>query len=571
MHQTLKELQQAALRKFYKTLKHDTENESEAYRAKMSKMAAELGITKYDVFPPLEVLIANQDEGYRTVCGIIYPSRQEADHQRQLLNFYKALDFDSLVSTAEKSKLELVNKAKELSVSPDWLMEFVSKKIERLKAKNAKRLEKYYRSLDVSNEVKAIEAKKSVLTEANNLEFHGLDEYLPLKRLLKRYDINARSVARETFGTREEASKQRELWTFYKTLSYKNSEENAVKALNSLKQKANELGIISSWLEKNIEKTIQHYDEKARTVFGHRFLNRKDAENVYEDEKLWFIPLWAFLLDMSRQNVIFKHTLTGSNLTNAADALHMNAENPFVYIHTTLMRNGKSGLAITHSGLKWNNTSELSGLISTVSFGFFGKKAEDFSEISWKDFFKIKDKFTVDEQKSITIGNAGRFACVHSEPGTVCGLLNQLLEYGKTAKFAFSDNRIPIPMDSDLERAKYSTDIPIEKEDILFEKTVIMDSDFDVPEVAQQYNQKSLNQQTSLKTINGTNDEKQNADMKIAVDTEQAVMPVDSMALRYCDLPDILRILKMPTMSKTKTHLQQYLTEKTYRKVLQTK
>lgn len=484
----LSELQVKLLHDYYKTIDVSTEETAQQARALMKEKAAFLGIADYSAFPPLERRITDLDLQYRTVCGIVRDSRKEADAQRELYKFYQGLDFESGKSAALASRETLRKKAAELKISADWLEPYIECSLRQIQKKAVDALDEFYKSLVIDSEEKALATRKTVSEKAAELEIDDFKEYAPLEELIKRYDLHHRTVGGKTFETRQEAEKQQILWSVYTAVDYRSNESAALELKKKMAAVIADNGIDGAWLTEKVDAALKRFDEEACTRFEYRFASREEAQNASTDETLFFRAVWTCIAEFARENSFLQRwsTISADKQKVISEALGLK-EQPFAFMHTTMMSSGKTGLAFTPSGLTWNNGSALMlGIANNAVFKtFFKKKAQDMQEqyqmtafsVSWKELFESDGTFAPDGKNNIVIVPGKTFEAAHTQPQKFCELLKKLYAWGKETRLAFSGNPVEVPDEELLHKAPELPPMPA-AEDAAQEEVKQLEEDF---------------------------------------------------------------------------------------------
>lgn len=464
-------LQVKMLHKYYKTLDVSSEGNAIEARKTMSARASYLGISDYTEFIPLEQKIADYDLHYRTVGGIIRASREEADAQKALQEYFNSLDFETSKSAALASHKKLSEKAKSLKISADWLEPYVEYAFKKIRRRAEESLEEFYKSLEITSEEQAWQTREIIARKAAELEIDDFENYHPLEQLIGRYDRAFRTVGDTTFDTRDEAVKQKKLWAVYTSDDYRKSEAAAIEMKSKLESIVNDEGIDGSWLIKRIETALVHYDESARTKFDYRFATREEAERAATDESVFCKAVWTYISEYAKTNsFLLRWNVIPADKRAAITESLQAGDEPFVYLHTTLLNTGKSGFAFTPSGLIWNNGSEfMLGIANNVVFKtLFKQKSEDMQQknqiqklsITWKEFFESDGAFSMDEKKNITIVPGKLLEASHTKVAPFLELLQKLHSLKNEIQINFSGNPLPVPPDDALCKAPEITPLP---------------------------------------------------------------------------------------------------------------
>ena len=395
----LEELQTKLFHEYYKTLKMPTEEDAINARELMTKKATYFGISDYSNFAPLERRIMDFDLSYRTVCGIVYDTREQADLNKELYNFYKTLDLTSTKKAALEAIKSLEKKAEKLNISAEWLSPYTNAALKEIQKKAWKSLDEFYKTLDLNDEVKAIAARQIITEKAEELEIDNFTSYPPLEGL------------------------------------------------------------------------ITQFDELAKTAFEYRFKTREEAQSAVTDETVFFKTVYTCIAEFIRQTSGMKrwNEIAADKQISIKDSLSL-TDQPFAFVDSTFLGTGKNGLAITPSGIFWNNGSALlENIAGNVVFKtLFKKKSQEMIEkhkvnaynVTWKEFFCSNTKFSIDEKKMITITPDKQFEASHTKAEEICSVFQKIHNWGKTVKFEFSGAPVPVPNESSLCAAPKLTEIP---------------------------------------------------------------------------------------------------------------
>ena len=357
-----------------------------------------------------------------------------------------------------------------------------------IQKKAAAELDEFYKSLVIDSEEKALAARKIVSGKAAELEIDNFKKYHPLEELIKRYDLDYRTIGGKTFETRAEADKQKKLWAVYSSVNYRDDESSALELKKKMAAVIADNGIDGAWLMERVDAALKHFDEKACTRFDYRFSNREEAQNAAVDEALFFRAVWSCIAEFIKGNSFLQRweTVSEDKQKVISEALSLDGQ-PFAYMHTTLLSSGKTGLAFTPFGLVWNNGSALMlGVANNLVFkSLFKKKAQDMRDqnqmvtfsVSWKEFFESDGNFSPDEKNNIVIVPGKIFEAVHTKPQAFCGLLQKLHGWKKETRLNFSGNPIAVPSEELLHTAPALSPMPT-VENVVREEVKQLESDF---------------------------------------------------------------------------------------------
>ena len=395
----LNTLQIELLHKYYKNLNISTENKAIEARMQMAKQAAYLGIADYSLFLPLERKITDFDLSYRTVCGIVYETRELADLNKELYEFYQTLELTSTKKAALEAIDMLEHRAAELNISAEWLAPYTNAALEAIQKKAWEDLDNFYNSLNLDDESKAIAARQVMANKAVELEIDDYKSYPPLEGLIVQFDELARTAFEYRFDTRKEAQTAlTDEAVFFKTV-YTGIVEVARKT-SAMKQWGN----ISSAKQDVIKEALKFTDQPLVFIDSTYLNSGKNGLAITPCGFYW--NNGSALLQTVANNVVFK----------------------------TLFK---------------NKSQEMLAKNEVNSF-----------YVSWKEFFSSDTVFSVDEKKMLTITANKSFEATHSNPEEICSLLRKIHGWGKTVKCEFSGNPVPVPPDSELCSAPELTPIP---------------------------------------------------------------------------------------------------------------
>ena len=107
-----------------------------------------------------------------------------------------------------------------------------------------------------------------------------------LEKKLEDFDRKARTAGPRLFDTREEARLQRNAYELYRSSDFTGSEEKALSAKQQLEEIARHDSIDVSWLIKDVDIAIKHYDEVARTIFEYRYRTRDERQHATDTSKI---------------------------------------------------------------------------------------------------------------------------------------------------------------------------------------------------------------------------------------------------------------------------------------------
>ncbi len=468
----LPKLQITALANYFDSLKINSEEDALEARKSMQRKADELGILDFTVYKPLERKICDFDLQYRTVCGRIFDTREEADKQRSVYQLYEKLDFKTKKSIAMESQAAVLKKAEQLKISVDWLLPYMDAAFRLIQQNAQKALDEFYKQIEITSESQAQKLREVMAQKAAELEIDGYCEYTPLEKLIERYDIAYRTVGGHTFQSRDEADKQKELWAVYEKYDFTADENTAKSAKQEIEAKATELQINADWLLESINQAIMHFDDIACTSFGFRFKNRQEAISAHADEGLFFIALWNFVWHFIKGRKIFIQwkNIPSEKQSVIREFMQYDSE-PVIYVHTTMLSSGKSGFAITPKGLAWNNGNDLlAGVAKNVVFKtLFKKKSQEMLDknqnttyqLSWAEFFAADTLIHADEKNNIQITPGKVLEASHTVPSEICDLLNELRNLKKQGiSFSFTDEEKELPCPEILEADSTPTRLP---------------------------------------------------------------------------------------------------------------
>ena len=196
----IKAIKKNKLDEYFEGLPKKTEAEMIAARKAMSNYAKKIGIKDYQNYPRLEKLIIDYDRNERTFNGVEYPSRELAYKHKELYDFFIKLDLDTEEKAIE-AKETIITQAEKLEIN----LEFDKKartaggKIfkTREEADIANRhiqLNTYFKSLKLSTEQKAIAARELINNKIQELNLGPMENYEPLENLIKKLHIHEENM-----------------------------------------------------------------------------------------------------------------------------------------------------------------------------------------------------------------------------------------------------------------------------------------------------------------------------------------------------------------------------------------
>ena len=206
-------IKQRKLDDFFKTLPKKTEKQMLDGRKLMARKAQEIGLKDYSKYEPLEKMILEYDRQARTFNGVEYPDRETARKHSELFDFFK--------------------------------------------------------KLDLNEEQKALDARKTIADKAEELHL-TLEKtgYPPLEKVISDFDILARTAGNKVFKTREEADLQRrkiQLNEYFKSLHLK-KEQDAIQARQLIIDKAKSLDLPAMKEYKPLEQLIEQLHIRERNL-----------------------------------------------------------------------------------------------------------------------------------------------------------------------------------------------------------------------------------------------------------------------------------------------------------------
>ncbi|MBQ4313808.1 MAG: hypothetical protein IJC21_00030 [Lentisphaeria bacterium] len=458
---------------FFATLDVSDEEKAWAARKTMADKATELGINNFQSYPELEKIVKNFDKEYRTVEGMVYETREEADKYKELWQFFNSQDFSGIHSEVAAKVDSVHQKAAELNISDDCLASLIEKKFADCQLNAQKALDSYYASLDLETEEKALEAVALMNKKAAELELQGFESYQPLTELLAEFDRKARTVAGKLFDTREETALQQQAYTIYKDSSFCQSLEQALKTKDELIAFQEQNNINASWLITDVDQAITHHDELMKTKFGYRYNSYDECNNASSDAKLFSQAVWSAIYRYSVKNNIKQWSeLTEKVQETVRTTLNLSAdEEVFLYISTEMLAGGNSGLAFTTAGLAWSNGSALvsKALDNKLVKSLFSKvkAASDLQEkfkvnanrASWKEFFDAKTSLSGARDKDIEITSGGNFEADFINAPALRSLLEQLRAFATESSIDFTDKKLVIERNT-IQGEMQSTPLP---------------------------------------------------------------------------------------------------------------
>lgn len=469
----LPKLQTTALSNYFDSLKINSEEDAINARKSMQRKADELGILDFTVYKPLERKIYDFDLQYRTVCGRIFDSREEAEKQRCVYQLYKQLDFKTKKSIAMESQAAVLKKAEQLKISVEWLLPYMDAAFRLIQQNAQEALDEFYKQIEITSESQAQQLRKVMAQKAVELELDDFCKYTPLEKLIERYDIAYRTLGGHTFQSRDEADKQKELWTVYEKYDFTADETTAESAKQAIETKAAELQINANWLLDGVNQAIMHFDDLACTSFGFRFKNRQDALSAHADEGLFFIALWNFVWHFIKDKKIFIQweNIPLEKRSVIKEFMQYDSE-PVIYVHTTMLSSGKNGFAITPKGLAWNNGNDLlAGVAKNVVFQtLFRKKSQEMLDknqsstyqLSWAEFFAADTSVHADEKNKIPLAPEKILEASRTTSSEICDLLNALRNLKKQGiSFSFTEGAKELPCSEILEADSKPTELPV--------------------------------------------------------------------------------------------------------------
>ena len=286
------------LEEYFATLDISSEEKALAARKLVADKAQELGLLENTTIPKLEKTIEKFDIEFRTVGGNVFESREIASKQKEIYSIFTAINTHKYLEAIQKIQ-QVHSKAEELGISSEWLNPKFEKLLSKIQSDAQTALDKYYQTLDVSTEEKALEAREYIKTQADQLEIQNFSTYKPLEDLILEYDIKARTFDGKLFDTREDAlcaRKNDELLSFFKeqkqkikmltTIEDKEAKAQALRTIVS--EKAKQIGIpLLSTGYQPLEEYIQELEIEARTVSGRIYATREEAIKARKEEKLF--------------------------------------------------------------------------------------------------------------------------------------------------------------------------------------------------------------------------------------------------------------------------------------------
>lgn len=219
-------------------------------------------------------------------------------------------------------------------------------------------------------EEETIEYRKRAVELGKEIRFEPTDKLAEIDAKLKVFDEKARTVDGKLFDTREEAALQRQLSEFEKTLDL-STEEAAIASRKLLEAKIAELGIDGEWKYKRVDKSLKKFDELARTTFGILLESREAARQALGNREIFFKGIEATVKMTGEDSFYTSETIPEKKISNARAKFPIPVDEYVLALtDTTLFGSGKTGLAITKWGLRWENKSSPSNVKS----------------VSWEDF-----------------------------------------------------------------------------------------------------------------------------------------------------------------------------------------
>jgi len=447
------------LDKFYATLNVESEKNAWKAQKEMAAFAAKIGLKDYKDYPPLEEAVAEFDRKYRTVEGIEYETRELADKQKELFEFFKSLGLAGKYSEIEAAMKKVHAKAAKLGVDDGWLNERWQAALDASQERAKSALDEFFATLTIDTEEQALAAKKALAEKAAELELHGYTAYPVLEQKLAEFDKLARTAGPRIFETREEARLQRGAYEFYRASDLTASEEKALAAKRELENIAKRDSIDVGWLIADVDVALKHYDDIARMAFGYRYESREERQRVGSDEALFFLAVWSEIGRFVKRNGLKAVGDYGADvLGTARRTLGLENDTPIVaYINTEMITSGNSGLAFTPKGIYWSNGSVLLTKIASNKFvkALFSKKASELEEknkvqafsVTWKDFLTSKAPLEGAGAGMIQLADGLSFEASRINVDAFKAMLTQLRAWAQSTSIEFSAGEVPFAAD----------------------------------------------------------------------------------------------------------------------------
>ena len=419
----------------------DTTNDFDGVDAIRREVALRLNMAEDADYAPLTRKRRDHEYSLRLVAGHVFATVDEAKKQRSLYDLFLASDFSTSEITSEKALKKLSQAAKNSGVSIEWLQPLIHQKQVALQERLSAELRKFYETLDVSTEEKALAARLAIKKQAQVIGYKTIENYPPLEALLARYDLKARTVAGQVFENRVEAEGQRAVFDLIRASDFIDSESACLKAIAQSKKIAEKYNIGIAWLLKDLLTAEKCHDEHARVAFDHMYATRAEATSATSNENLFFEAVWARFKCFSEQNSWFMPTcaLSKKSLSNINETFGISSSDLFAFVETGMITSGKTGLAITSHGIVVSNGFAMAGVLRENSLvkrfagrglsGILDKFKPNQATLSWRDFFTSQPT-TVDH--GLILNDGMRFDCAKATATALSALFNQLKEWGKS-------------------------------------------------------------------------------------------------------------------------------------------
>lgn len=297
---SLRDAEDGALQKMLGPRDLSTEAKALDYREK-----AQIALKKIDhsnakaILGEIDDVLAAFDREARSAGGRVFPTREEAEKQRRIVDFESKLG----ISTEEEalaSKQELEDMIAKLGVDGSWKMTRIDK-------------------------------------------------------ALAKFDLAARTAGGREFGTREEAAKQRELVEVEEKVDL-STEDAAKSAKTNLEALIARLGIDGRWKLARINNALAFFDEQARTAFGIVYETREEAATARGSRTSFYAALEQAVKDSHQEKFYLKGAIPEKKVTGAMTYLTSgNGDGLFALLDTTLFGSAKLGLVATRFGIVWKN------------------------------------------------------------------------------------------------------------------------------------------------------------------------------------------------------------------------
>ena len=280
-------------------------------------------------------------------------SPEIAGHYRAVYELMCDSDFTSSQKASETAQAAVLASAKKLGIPTDWLEPIMEAKIRSLEVRLYAELEKFVKSLDLTNEQQALSARSAIRSEALRIGYKAFDDFRPLERLLTRYDRRARTVLDREFPTREEAAVHRRIFERIAATDVRASAECCQQTLDECVEIADAAGVNADWLISDLHAALRRHDEESRVRMGYLYDTHEEADAASGDARLAFLAIWSAIkrFTLSTRWLHSRNDLSARTLSRLTARVNMPADDIFVYYNSGILTSGQIGMWFCRAGI----------------------------------------------------------------------------------------------------------------------------------------------------------------------------------------------------------------------------